>query len=439
MPLETASFITGLVATNPAGTDKKNQGDDHLRLIKSALLNSFPTVNRAFNLRRWSEKEADYLTKNTDYTQLTTDDGKLVYFDCSAAARVYGLLAVASAPVGMTVFVDRDLTVANNLTIAASSGELVNGSATLVLKAGESGILYKTATGWRFFITRVLSDFRTTISGLVSTAINAMYLKSTLAGVAGGPDVRLDRDNGAATNGDNLGRLLFDGRNNAAVAKTYAHIGAQISSQVAGSEAGLFYLQTLVAGAFVTQLTATAGIQLGAATGGPKGSGTLNATQLYRNGVLTDALATQMLHIQDQKAAGTAGGSFTSGAWRTRALNTVVLNEVSGASLASNQITLPAGTYYVEARAPAHATRQHQCKLRNVTDSVDILIGSSQYNDTIDQTTTSDLSGRFTIAATKVIELQHQAALTANTDGFGVAANLGVTEIYSEVKLFKVA
>lgn len=41
MPLETGTYVANLVATNPASTDPKSQGDDHLRLIKSVLLNTF--------------------------------------------------------------------------------------------------------------------------------------------------------------------------------------------------------------------------------------------------------------------------------------------------------------------------------------------------------------------------------------------------------------
>lgn len=41
MSLETGSYISNLVAANPPGTDPKSQGDDHLRLIKNALLNCF--------------------------------------------------------------------------------------------------------------------------------------------------------------------------------------------------------------------------------------------------------------------------------------------------------------------------------------------------------------------------------------------------------------
>ena len=42
MGLEAASFIPELVITNPAGADPVSQGDDHLRLLKNAILGSFP-------------------------------------------------------------------------------------------------------------------------------------------------------------------------------------------------------------------------------------------------------------------------------------------------------------------------------------------------------------------------------------------------------------
>lgn len=44
MALETATYIDGLVATNPAGGDAIAQADDHLRLIKSTLKSTFPNI-----------------------------------------------------------------------------------------------------------------------------------------------------------------------------------------------------------------------------------------------------------------------------------------------------------------------------------------------------------------------------------------------------------
>lgn len=48
---------------------------------------------------------------------------------------------------------------------------------------------------------------------------------------------------------------------------------------------------------------------------------------------------------QDRKSDGTAGGQATTGAWTTATLNTEVYNTITGASLSSNKVTLPAGTY----------------------------------------------------------------------------------------------
>lgn len=47
MPLETATFISDLVATNPAGTDQASTLDQHDRLIKSVLKATFPNAGGA--------------------------------------------------------------------------------------------------------------------------------------------------------------------------------------------------------------------------------------------------------------------------------------------------------------------------------------------------------------------------------------------------------
>ena len=49
MALESATFISGLVNTNPNGSDSISQGDDHLRLIKTVLKNTLPNADEAIN------------------------------------------------------------------------------------------------------------------------------------------------------------------------------------------------------------------------------------------------------------------------------------------------------------------------------------------------------------------------------------------------------
>lgn len=47
MALESGSYISDLVQSNPTGNDNRRQGDDHLRLIKKVLQTSFPNINGA--------------------------------------------------------------------------------------------------------------------------------------------------------------------------------------------------------------------------------------------------------------------------------------------------------------------------------------------------------------------------------------------------------
>jgi hypothetical protein len=47
MALETATYINGLVATNPTSTDNVGDGDNHIRLLKSSIKATFPNLSGA--------------------------------------------------------------------------------------------------------------------------------------------------------------------------------------------------------------------------------------------------------------------------------------------------------------------------------------------------------------------------------------------------------
>ena len=47
MALETATYINGLVVTNPVATDGLAQADDHMRLIKATIKATFPNITGA--------------------------------------------------------------------------------------------------------------------------------------------------------------------------------------------------------------------------------------------------------------------------------------------------------------------------------------------------------------------------------------------------------
>lgn len=145
-----------------------------------------------------------------------------------------------------------------------------------------------------------------------------------------------------------------------------------------------------------------------------------------------------ILWVREEQASGTAGGTFTSGAWRTRTLNTVKQNGISGASLASNQITLPAGTYTIEAILPTLNTNSSQGRLQNITDTSTSIIGQSGVTG-ITSGGFVFVRGIFTVpsSTTKAFEIQHQCTTTRATDGFGFPSSLG-TEVYTEVVIKKI-
>ena len=152
------------------------------------------------------------------------------------------------------------------------------------------------------------------------------------------------------------------------------------------------------------------------------------------------AVTSPYLYVRDEKTAGTDGGTFTSGAWRTRTLNTVKTNEISGASLSGNEITLPAGKYRIVAKATAYRANDNKIKLYNVTDAADVLIGMNAFCQGGDQDgAIAPLNGQFTLAAQKNLSLMHRCSNTTSTNGFGLASSFGVVEAYADVEIWKLA
>jgi hypothetical protein len=143
--------------------------------------------------------------------------------------------------------------------------------------------------------------------------------------------------------------------------------------------------------------------------------------------------------LNETQTSGTAGGTFTNGAWRTRTLNTTEIDQI-GITLSSNQFTLPAGTYEIRAKAPAYSVLNHKARLQNITDSTTAIIGSSEYCfiSGTPSCTSSEVIGLITISASKVFEIQHYCNTTGTTNGFGVPASFSVSEIYTQVVIRKV-
>lgn len=148
-----------------------------------------------------------------------------------------------------------------------------------------------------------------------------------------------------------------------------------------------------------------------------------------------NALPPPYILLKDEKASGTNGGTFDTGAWRTRDINTEEIDTGNNCSIASNQITLAAGTYECLIKCPAVSVFEHTTRLYNITDSSVGLEGS------VDSAhSNSFIIGRFIIAAQKTFEIQHYCHTSIGNIGFGKAlAIAGVNEVYTIAEFRKVA
>lgn len=153
------------------------------------------------------------------------------------------------------------------------------------------------------------------------------------------------------------------------------------------------------------------------------------------------------------QTSGTGGGTGTQGSWTTVTLNTKDNDTGSIATLSSNQISIPAGTYKVRSSCPLYTPNGNgihcQSRIYNITDSAVLVTGqsSSVYNtgtssgDGSLHTDNSFVDGLFTISGTKTIALQYYvgANFTSDASNLGKAATTGSNEVYAQIVLEKIA
>lgn len=126
MSLEVASFISELDTSNPPGTDQQAQGDDHLRLIKTALQSTFPNASKAFRF-------PTTLAKAVNYSVLSTDENTLIPVDATGGAITLTLPLLATAAKGFRVGVVKVDSSANSVTVDGNASDTINDVLTDVI------------------------------------------------------------------------------------------------------------------------------------------------------------------------------------------------------------------------------------------------------------------------------------------------------------------
>lgn len=189
--------------------------------------------------------------------------------------------------------------------------------------------------------------------------------------------------------------------------------------------------------------TATTG-QVATASGGATVWQKLTATNLTGSG---NPFGGQLFHVRDQRTNGTAGTTWTGSTWTTQVLQTTKTNEISSASLSSNQVSLPTGTYRVYGTAKQNVSSANgsinvKVRLRNITAGTTITTGMSNSGGVGGGAAgafglAANLQDTFTIAGTTTIELQGWASGSGITSPGSTSS--GEVEVYAELMFWKIA
>ena len=131
-------------------------------------------------------------------------------------------------------------------------------------------------------------------------------------------------------------------------------------------------------------------------------------------------------------------GSYTTGAWRTRDLDTEISDEDDIVSISSNQFTLQAGNYLIHFGCSMFHINKHAIRLQNITDGSTAGVGNPNNGYTYSPLLFTTGTCRVSIASAKAFEVQGYPSITKATNGMGYNMDNGACHSV-RVEIFKEA
>ena len=92
MGLETGTYISDLNSSNPVAGDPVNEGDDHIRLVKSTVKATFPSITGAVTSTHTELNKLDGVTANTATTLQAVYPVGSIYINAAVATNPGTLL-----------------------------------------------------------------------------------------------------------------------------------------------------------------------------------------------------------------------------------------------------------------------------------------------------------------------------------------------------------
>jgi len=168
MALESATYVDGLNTSNPAATDGLSQADDHLRLLKSTIKNTFPNISAAVTATAAEINKLD----GADVT--TADLTKLGDVTATAAELNY------SSGVTSSLQTQLDDKVETSVTISAGTGLTGGGTlaANRTISHADTSSQASVSNSGNTFIQGITLDDFGHITAIASAASSALTVTS---------------------------------------------------------------------------------------------------------------------------------------------------------------------------------------------------------------------------------------------------------------------
>ena len=134
--------------------------------------------------------------------------------------------------------------------------------------------------------TQTLTN-KTLTAPVISPSASAgtmLTLESTEAGATVGPVLELHRNSASPAISDILGGISFMGEDSLSAKVEYSAIDSRTGDVTTATHDGGLYFSSYINAVKTLELSAFFGLVAGAATGGAKGVGTVNATEFYKQG-----------------------------------------------------------------------------------------------------------------------------------------------------------
>lgn len=194
----------------------------------------------------------------------------------SGAATITALGTIAAGAI-------RYIRATGAFTLTHNATSLILYGSNIVAAVGE-GFWFESLGGgnWRLVGRHYAGPLART--DLANTFVNGQIIQANNDAAGEAMGLRLDRLSASPAAGDYLTSIVFSGRNSSAAITDFVDIRPNITNIGAGTEAGQFEILTRLGNVIGFCAVFGAGVQVGGATGGDLGRGTINvASGLYVN------------------------------------------------------------------------------------------------------------------------------------------------------------